>query len=71
MAGPPVARIMETWGEVMSPWESASEGVSIQAMMFSGAPAATAASRTMRAASIVHLRGQGEARGRAAAILTR
>ena len=51
MPGPPVARIMSA--SCMSIFVSSSDGTSIQLMMSSGAPAATAASRTILAASIV------------------
>ena len=51
MPGPPVARMRSA--SLMTVFVISSEGMSIQAMMFSGAPAATAASSTMRAAIIV------------------
>ena len=57
MPGPPVARMMSA--ERMSSLVSSSEGAAIQSMMPSGAPAATAASRMMRAASIVHFLARG------------
>ena len=51
MLGPPVARMMSAFF-ISSPVMSR-EGMSIQPMMSSGAPAATAASRTTFAASTV------------------
>ena len=62
MPGPPVARMMSA--ERMSSAVMSSEGTSIQSMMPLGQPAASAASRTMRAASAVHFlaRGCGEMR---------
>ena len=60
MPGPPVARIMSDSRMIMP--ESGTEGSSIQPMMSSGAPAATAASSTIFAAAIVDClaRGCGE-----------
>ena len=62
MPGPPVARMMSA--ERMSSEVMSRDGTSTQSMMPLGAPAASAASRTMRAASAVHLpaRGCGEMR---------
>ena len=57
MPGPPVARMMSA--DRMSSLVSSRDGAPIQSMMPSGAPAATAASRTMRAASIVHFLARG------------
>ena len=51
MPGPPVARMMSE--ERMTVLVSSSDGTSIHAMMFLGQPARSAASRTMRAASMV------------------
>ena len=51
MPGPPVARMMSA--SFIRVLVMSSEGTSIHAMMSSGAPALTAASRTMRAASMV------------------
>ncbi len=60
MPGPPVARMMSA--SCMSSLVSSSVGTSIHEMMPLGRPAFSAASRTMRAASMVHLpaRGCGE-----------
>ena len=62
MPGPPVARMMSA--SCISSLVSSRDGTSIQSMMPLGAPAASAASRTMRAASAVHFlaRGCGEMR---------
>ena len=62
MPGPPVARMMSA--ERMSSLVMSREGTSIQSMMPLGQPAASAASRTMRAASAVQAlaRGCGEMR---------
>ena len=49
--GPPVARMISA--SCITRFVISSEGTSIHAMMFSGAPAATAASKTTFAASIV------------------
>ena len=57
MPGPPVARMMSA--ERMSSLVSSRDGWAIQSMMPSGAPAATAASRTMRAASMVQALARG------------
>ena len=60
MPGPPVARMQSE--SFMTVCVRASDGTSIQLMMPSGAPAATAASRTVFAAEIVlfFARGCGE-----------
>src|SRR5699024_9847068 len=50
--GPPVARMMSA--SLMTVFVSSSDGVSIQPMIPSGAPAFTAASRTTFAAAMVH-----------------
>lgn len=62
MAGPPVARMSLMSGDCMSACDSASVGCSSHAISPLGAPAASAASRTMRAASMVLFtaRGWGE-----------
>src|SRR5690348_8301974 len=54
MLFPPVARIVATPGWCMSAVVASTDGWSIHWMQFSGAPAATAASRTTRAASALH-----------------
>ena len=54
MALPPVARTTETSGWRISSFVAATDGSSIHWMQCSGAPAATAASRTVRAASWLH-----------------
>ena len=54
IALPPVARIVATPGWFMRAPVAASDGVSTHWMQCSGAPAATAASRTMRAAATEH-----------------
>ena len=59
MPGPPVARIRLTSGWLISWPESATVGSAIQPMMSSGAPAFTAASSTIRAASTVHFLARG------------
>jgi hypothetical protein len=59
MPGPPVARIRLMSGWCISSLETSIEGSSTQAMMPAGAPAATAASYTMRAASQVALAARG------------
>ena len=60
MPGPPVARMMSA--SFMSRLVISSEGISIQSMIPAGAPAATAASSTRRAAAMVDFlaRGWGE-----------
>ena len=50
-----MARMRLISGACISAWDTCMLGLSIQLMMSGGAPAATAASRTMRAASTVHL----------------
>ncbi|CAM5340346.1 hypothetical protein SCHAM137S_02299 [Streptomyces chartreusis] len=59
MALPPVARISETPGWCISVRVASTEGRSIHCTQCSGAPAATAASRTMRAASALHRWAEG------------
>jgi len=59
MPGPPVARIRFTPGCCMSIRLRSAVGSSIQPMMCSGAPAATAASRMIRAASLVERQALG------------
>lgn len=54
MAPPPVARMTATPGCCMSVWVPSIDGDSIHWMQSLGAPAATAASRTTRAASALH-----------------
>ena len=60
MSGPPVARIRST--SFIKRFVFGSDGASIQPMMSAGAPAATAASKTIFAAAIVAFlaRGCGE-----------
>ena len=62
MPGPPVAKIRLMCGWCISALESGMVGFSIQPIMPSGAPAATAASNTILAAAMVHFlaRGWGE-----------
>ena len=55
--GPPVAKVQSA-SRIMRP-ESATVGSSIQPIMFSGAPAFTAASKTIFAASMVHFLALG------------
>lgn len=55
MDGPPVASTREISGAVIRAWLTGREGFEIQDTMPGGAPAPTAASWTIRAASIVHL----------------
>ena len=57
MPGPPVARMMSA--SFMTRLVISSEGTSIQPMMPSGAPAATAASSTTLAAAMVHFLARG------------
>jgi len=57
MPGPPVARIISA--SFITRLVNSREGTSIQEMMPSGAPAATAASRTTLAASIVLFLARG------------
>ena len=57
MPGPPVARMQSA--SCISVFVSSSEGISIQPMIPSGAPALTAASRTTLAASIVLFLARG------------
>ena len=57
MPGPPVASIVSAF--LISSLVSSRDGTSIQPMMFSGAPAATAASRTIFAAAIVDFLARG------------
>ena len=59
MPGPPVARIRLMSGWLIRWPESATVGFSIQPMISSGAPALTAASSTMRAASMVLFLARG------------
>src|SRR5665647_3921588 len=59
MALPPVARMSETSGWFMSAPVASSEGISTHCTQCSGAPAATAASRTILAAAIEHSRALG------------
>ena len=54
-----MARIRLISGAAIKAWETGIEGDSTQEMTSGGAPAATAASRTMRAAAIVHLAARG------------
>ncbi len=53
MPGPPVARIASILGCFISIFDNSIDGISIQPMISSGAPALTAASRTILAAAIV------------------
>ena len=57
MPGPPVAKMISA--SFMRRFVISRLGTSIQEMMFSGAPAATAASRMTLAAAIVDLRARG------------
>ena len=57
MPGPPVARIISA--SFMTRLVNSREGTSIQSIMPSGAPASTAASRTILAASIVLFLARG------------
>jgi len=59
MPGPPVARMVATPGWFISAPVASMDGVSIHWMQFSGAPAFTAASYTMRAASAEHFCADG------------
>ena len=62
MPGPPVARMVSTFGCCIRYCESVTLGCSIQPIMSFGAPALTASSSIMRAVSTVHFlaRGCGE-----------
>ena len=57
MPGPPVAKITST--DFINSLESSMVGSSMQPIMPSGAPAFTAASRTILAASAVHFFARG------------
>ena len=57
--GPPVAKIQSMLGCFIKALESSIDGTSIQPIISSGAPAFTAASRTIFAASIVHFLALG------------
>ena len=59
MAGPPVARMSLMSGDCIRAWLSGTVGFSSHWMRPGGAPAASAASRTMRAASAVHFTARG------------
>ena len=59
MALPPVARMSATPGWFMRAPDASIEGSSIHWMQFSGAPAATAASRTIFAAATEHFCADG------------
>ena len=57
ICGPPVAKMMSD--SFISSADKATDGVSIQPMIFSGAPALTAASKRILAAAIVHFFARG------------
>ncbi len=59
MALPPVARMRETPGWCIRVWVASTDGVSIHCTQCSGAPAAMAASRTIRADSALHRWAEG------------
>ncbi len=59
MPGPPVAKIQEIDGCCINWLDNSIDGTSIQPMISSGAPALTAASKTILAASIVDLAALG------------
>ena len=59
MAGPPVARIRLISGACMRACDTGIDGASTHEMMLGGAPAATAASRTILAAAMVDFEARG------------